>query len=110
MFKNYFKVALRNLRKNKGYSIINIAGLAAGMAVCILIMLWVQDEMSYDRFNTHADQIYRVCFSDLWSGNRVKFSSTPTGIGPALKQDFSEVADSALLVVGRTEVFANMSY
>jgi len=83
MFKNYLKVALRNLRKNKGYSIINIAGLAAGMGVCILIMLWVQDEISYDRFNTHADQIYRVCFSDLWSGNRVKFSSTPTGIGPS---------------------------
>ncbi len=97
MFKNYLKVALRNLRKNKGYSIINIAGLAAGMAVCILIMLWVQDEISYDRFNTHADQIYRVCFSDLWSGNRVKFSSTPTGIGPALKQDFPDIIDSARL-------------
>jgi putative ABC transport system permease protein len=97
MFKNYLKVALRNLRKNKGYAIINIAGLAAGMAVCILIMLWVQDEMSYDRFNTHFDQIYRVCFSDLWSGNRVKFSSTPTGIGPALEQDFPEIIDSARL-------------
>jgi putative ABC transport system permease protein len=95
MFKNYLRVALRNLRKNKGYSIINIAGLAAGMAVCILIMIWVQDEMSYDRFNAHADQIYRVCFSDLWSGQRVKFSATPTGIGPALEQDFSEVIDSA---------------
>ena len=97
MFKNYLKVALRNLRKHKGYSIINIAGLAAGMAVCILILLWVQDETSYDRFNTNADQIYRVCFSDLWSGNRVKFSSTPTGIGPALKQDFPEVIDSTRL-------------
>lgn len=97
MFKNYLKVGLRNLGKNKSYAIINIAGLASGMAVCILIMLWVQDEISYDRFNAQADQIYRVCFSDLWSGNRVKFSSTPTGIGPALKQDFSEVADSARL-------------
>jgi putative ABC transport system permease protein len=93
MFKNYFKVALRNIRKHKGYSIINIAGLAAGMAVCILILLWVQDELSYDRFNANADQIYRVCFSDLWSGNRVKFSSTPTGIGPSLKQDFPEIID-----------------
>jgi ABC-type antimicrobial peptide transport system permease subunit len=97
MFKNYLKVALRNLRKHKGYSIINIAGLATGMAVCILILLWVQDETSFDRFNANADQIYRVCFSDLWSGNRVKFSSTPTGIGPALKQDFPEVMDSARL-------------
>ena len=97
MLINYLKVALRNLRKNKGYAVINIAGLAAGMAVCILIMLWVQDEISYDRFNTHADEVYRVCFSDLWSGNRIKFSSTPTGIGPALEQDFPEVIDSARL-------------
>ena len=97
MFINYFKVALRNLKKNKGYAIINIAGLAAGMAVCILILLWVQDEASFDRFNANADHIYRVCFSDLWSGNRVKFSSTPTGIGPALEQDFTEVIDSARL-------------
>jgi putative ABC transport system permease protein len=97
MFKNYLKVALRNLRKQKAYSIINIVGLAAGMAVCILILLWVNDETSYDRFNANADQIYRVCFSDLWSGNRVKFSSTPTGIGPAIEQDFSEVIDSARL-------------
>lgn len=97
MFKNNFKVTLRNLRKHKGYAIINIAGLAAGMAVCILILLWVRDEASYDRFNVHADQIYRVCFSDLWSGKRVEFSSTPTGIGPALKQDFPEVVDSTRL-------------
>jgi putative ABC transport system permease protein len=97
MFKNYLKVGLRNLRKHKGYGIINIAGLAAGMAVCILILLWVQDEASYDRFNAEADHIYRVCFSDLWSGNRVKFSSTPTGIGPALKQDFSEIIESSRL-------------
>ena len=95
MFKNYSKVALRNLRKHKGYAIINIAGLAAGMAVCILILLWVQDEANYDRFNANADQIYRVCFSDLWSGNRVKFASTPTGISPSLQQDFSEVIESS---------------
>ena len=60
MFKNYLKVAFRNLRKHKGYSIINIAGLAAGMAVSILILLWVQDEVSYDRFNANAGEIYRV--------------------------------------------------
>ena len=94
MFKNYLKVALRNLRKYKGYSIINIAGLAAGMTVCILILLWVQDELSYDRFNTNADQIYRVCFSDLWSGNRVQFAATPTGVGSFLQQDFPEVIDA----------------
>jgi len=97
MFKNYLTMTVRIFRKHKVYSFINIAGLSLGMAVCILILLWVQDELSYDRFNANADQIYRVCFSDLWSGNRVKFSSTPTGIGPALQQDFPEVIDSARL-------------
>jgi putative ABC transport system permease protein len=97
MFKNYLTMTIRIFRKHKIHSIINIAGLSLGMAICILILLWVQDELSYDRFNANADQIYRVCFSDLWSGNRVKFSSTPTGIGPALQQDFPEVINSARL-------------
>ena len=97
MFKNYLTMTIRIFRKHKIYSIINIAGLSLGMAICILILLWVQDELSYDRFNANADQIYRVCFSDLWSGERVKFSSTPTGIGPALQQDFPEVINSARL-------------
>jgi putative ABC transport system permease protein len=60
MFKNYFKVALRNIKKNKTYSIINIFGLAIGMACSILIMLYVADELSYDRFHKKADNIYRV--------------------------------------------------
>jgi len=109
MFKNYLTLTVRILRKHKFYSFINIAGLSLGMAVCILILLWVQDEASYDRFNANADEIYRVCFSDLWSGNRVKFSSAPTGIGPALQQDFPEVINSARLyrmpdvLIGREE-------
>ena len=60
MFKNYLKINLRNIRKFKGHSFINIAGLAIGMAVCILIFLWVQDEWSFDRFHKNADVIYRV--------------------------------------------------
>ena len=60
MFKNYFKIAFRNLIRFKAYSLINIFGLAIGIAACILILLFVRDELSYDKFNEKADRIYRV--------------------------------------------------
>jgi len=58
MFGNYFKIALRNLKRYKGYSFINISGLAIGMACCILILLWVQDELSFDIFHKNAGDLY----------------------------------------------------
>src|SRR5687767_2259458 len=60
MIKNYFKIAWRNLIKNKFYSAINISGLAIGLAVGIMILLWVQDEFSYDGFHRNADNIYKI--------------------------------------------------
>ena len=57
MLKNYFKIAWRNIMRHKAYSALNIAGLSIGMACSILILLWVQNELSYDRFNTNADQL-----------------------------------------------------
>ncbi len=60
MFKNYLKTAWRNLWRNKFYSVINITGLAVGLAVGIMILLWVQDEFSYDRFHVNAANIYKV--------------------------------------------------
>ncbi|HVU53854.1 MAG TPA: ABC transporter permease [Puia sp.] len=60
MFKNYLKIALRSIMRHKAYSIINISGLAIGMASSILILLWVQNELSYDRWHKHANQIYRI--------------------------------------------------
>ena len=60
MFKNYITVAFRNLKRYKAYSIINISGLALGMACCILISLYVQYELSYDKQHEHAGQIYRL--------------------------------------------------
>ena len=68
MFKNYLKIAVRNIIKYKSYSAINIAGLAVGMAVCILIMLWVQYELSYDRFNENAEQLYYVAQNQAYGG------------------------------------------
>ena len=60
MAKNYFIVALRNLGRQKGYSFINIAGLAIGIACCALIALFVREELRYDRFHENADRIYRI--------------------------------------------------
>ena len=60
MFRNYFKTAWRNLLKNKFYSAINIAGLSIGLAVGIMVLMWVQDELSYDSFHKNADNIYKI--------------------------------------------------
>lgn len=60
MIKNYFKIAWRNIKRQKGYTFINIAGLAIGMAVCILILMFVRDELSYDTYHEHKDRIYRI--------------------------------------------------
>src|ERR1700736_6283783 len=91
MFKNYFKTAWRNLRKNKTYSIINIAGLAIGMAACIVIMLFVFYEKSFDRF--HTKNIYRLNevqkFPGMLASQKVALSMFP--MGSTMKNDFPEI-------------------
>jgi len=92
MITNYLKIAFRNMKRHKGYSFINIAGLAIGMAICILILLWVQDELNFDRFHENAENIYRVNMNDQNYGVVWPIVSIP--VGPALKQEFPEVIDS----------------
>ena len=90
MFKSYFKIAVRNLIKHKRYSLINILGLAIGLACSILIMLWVQDELSYDRFHKNADDIFLVLRNDY-----NKFSAvTCKLLAPALKSELPEVIEA----------------
>ena len=60
MFKNYLKIALRHLRKQKGHAFINVAGLAVGMACCLLILLYVQHELSFDQYHQNKDRLYRL--------------------------------------------------
>ncbi len=91
MFLNYFSVAIRNLRRHPAYSLINVAGLAIGMATCILILLYIQDELSYDRYHPHADRVYRIVDDIESGGQTVQTAGTPTGWGPALKRDFPEI-------------------
>lgn len=94
MFRNYLKVALRNLKKYKFYSFINIAGLAIGMACCILILLWVQDEISYDRFHEQGDNICRVIVENHSTDHPYDQWQSPGPIASALKKEFPEIIKS----------------
>jgi putative ABC transport system permease protein len=98
MFKNYLKITVRNIKKNKGYSFINIFGLAIGMACCILILIWVKDEWSFDRFHANADAIYRVTEHQYdSSGDYFPVAVTPWPLAEGLKNDLPEIAESARL-------------
>lgn len=98
MLKNYLKTTLRNLNKYKGYSLINILGLAVGMACCILILLWVRDELSFDRFHENAKFIYRVTEHQYnSSGDYFPVAVTPWPLAEALKKYFPETVESARL-------------
>jgi len=98
MLKNYLKVILRNIRKHKGYSFINITGLAIGMACCLLISIWVLDELSYDRFHTNAPQLYRVEEDQQYSGRVFHVAVTPHPLAPALIEEIPEILDATRYV------------
>jgi putative ABC transport system permease protein len=96
VLKNYLKTALRNLYKYRGFSFINLLGLAVGMACCVLILLYVQDELSFDRYHEHADRIYRVTREWL---NEHGTSSLHLGhvappIAPLLINDFPDIQEA----------------
>ena len=94
MFRNYLKVALRNIIRHKGYTFLNIFGLAIGMACCILIGLWVLDELNYDRFHENASSICRVESNQNFSGRTLHIYWTPHPLGPALKAEIPEIKNS----------------
>jgi putative ABC transport system permease protein len=95
MWRNYLLVALRNIRKYKGFSLINIAGLAIGIASCLLILLFVQSELSYDRFHDKAERIYRVGFTFHVGTNEFDAALGPCPLAEALVEDFPEVQSAA---------------
>lgn len=99
MFKNYLKTAWRNLMKHKTFSFINIAGLSIGITICFIIMLFVQDELSYDRFNTNADRIVRVVFKADINGGKINESNVMPPVAAAMKNDYPEVEDATRLNV-----------
>jgi putative ABC transport system permease protein len=108
MIKNYLQVALRNLRNYKAYSLINIIGLAVGIACCIAIMLFVRDELSYDRFNEYAVQIYRPRLLGLINGHDLNSAMSSVAMGPAVYRDLPDVvAYTRLAKSGSTVVRYN---
>lgn len=94
MIANYLKVAIRNLMRNKTFSAINILGLAIGMACCMLILLYVQDELSYDQHHENADRIFRLADEVRVSGKSHRIAVTSFQMGPALVQDYPIVVDA----------------
>lgn len=89
MFKNYLKIAFRNIKKHKVYSFINITGLAMGIALFIMIMLFVRSELSYDQFNLHKNRVYRIELGDS--------AVMPPAVGKAIADHFPEVEECVRL-------------
>src|SRR5215213_4169463 len=107
MFKNYFKVALRYLSKHKDYTFINVAGLSVGIACCILIMLFVKSEWSFDRFHSKSETIYRAWLQEHYKGEYFKNTSTPIPLGPVLKAGLPEAVQVCRLADAQTPIRNN---
>jgi putative ABC transport system permease protein len=97
MLKNYLLITLRNLQKYKGYSFINIFGLAAAVAVCLLILLYVQNELSYDKFNKNYDRIYRVHIDGMFNNKEMLSAQSCAPLAKTLKDEIPEVENSTII-------------
>src|SRR5882757_7803357 len=97
MFTNHFKIAFRNLWRNKAFSAINIFGLAIGLAVCLLITLFVVDELSYDRYNLNADRIYRANSDFKVNGGDFKDRETPAPMASVLMKEYPQIEQATRL-------------
>jgi putative ABC transport system permease protein len=100
MIKNYIKTAFRTLIKNKGFTAINVFGLALGLAACLLIVFYVFDELSYDRYNINADRIYRVNEDLKLGDNKVQYAVCMPPLAKTLKSDFPQVENTVRLKAG----------
>ncbi|HEU5289144.1 MAG TPA: ABC transporter permease, partial [Cyclobacteriaceae bacterium] len=100
MFKNNLKIALRSLLKQKKYTLINIMGLAVGIASCLLIMLYVQHEISYDKFFENHERIYRMVLERKYPNHSTFYTVVPHSYESVAKQDFAEIEESTLVFYG----------
>src|SRR5215213_9411711 len=91
MFKNYFKTAVRNLLRNKGYAAINIIGLSIGIAACLLIFLVVQFELSFDNYHAKKNKIYRVLSEFDTPEGKFHSAGVPFPVGPQLRIDYPQI-------------------
>ncbi len=107
MLINYFKIAFRNLTRHKAYSAINIFGLALGLAAFWMIGLFIADELSYDRYNTNANRIYRVVQHARWADNDLHMAPTSAPFASALTAEFPEIQETTRIL---TEGGGTVSY
>src|SRR5882762_10377745 len=91
MLKNYITIAWRNMRKQSFYSLINIAGLALGVAACLVIVLFIADELNYDAYNTKANRIYRLNEEIKFGGNHIVLCQSGAPAANAMLQDYPEI-------------------
>jgi putative ABC transport system permease protein len=93
MIKNFFLIAVRNISRHKVFTFINVTGLAVGLTASLLILLWVQDELSFEKFNINAKSIYRVEEDQFYSGQRYHVTLTPHPSGPVWKEKIPEITE-----------------
>ena len=107
MFNNYFKVAYRNLIRQKFYTVINVSGLGIGIAVSLLIAFFVIDELSYDKFHKDSDRIYQVYMKAMLQGKPIDGANTCAPIAAASKEELAGVEDAIRITMWRDIVFRN---
>lgn len=119
MLKNFWNTTVRNLWKSKGYSFLNIFGLAIGIACAALIFLWVEDELQFDQFHANKDRLYMLRENQKYDTYVATFSSTPALMGPAIKSEIPGVANACrmtgmgtmkLMTIGDKSVYAGGTY
>src|SRR5215510_8526013 len=102
MFRNYCKVMMRNLWKRKGFAFINLFGLAIGMAISILLVMYIQNETGYDSFHKNGDRICRLALERKYTTRTTYLGHIPRGIPYAIKAEFPEVLEATQVVPGES--------
>ena len=108
MYKNYIKTAIRRLIQNQAFTAINVLGLSVGLATCLLIVFYVVDELSYDKYNTNANRIYRVTEIARLNGNEASYAGSEKPLREAITS-FPEVEKTARLIPASTLFLSNNS-
>lgn len=110
MLRNYIKVALRNLRKQRVYSLINVLGLAVGLACCLFIFLFVQHELSYDAYHEKSDRIYRLTVSGTFGDTDFAIAGVAAPTAAALMQDYPEVEEATRIYTFTRQLNRDLRY
>src|SRR5688500_3722562 len=110
MLTTYFKIAWRQLKKNKLFGTVNIAGLAIGLTVSLLLFLYVRHESSFDNYHSKANNIYRLIFHASMDKQEEKWAGNPNIVGPTFKQELAEVRDMTRWIRHNFGQSANVLY